>query len=347
MPADRRSARTTPWPPNAATERIDRAEVARVGDAVEGDDQRDAGRLRVDEVAGVGVLVGRHLQGQALVDRAVGEPVELAAGRLEDGDAALGRDLERLADPVVGVDPAGDVHRRDRDVGAQRLDAPSCGRRPSRWTPSDRWTGPSRARAALRAWPDAYPGLALRRLPPPRWPTARPSWPRGGTGARRPWAWGPCPRGPCGAGRRTRRSGPFFVDFAHRSASLGVAGHVSRFRPVGRATSAPRRGVLERDARGGELVADRVGRVEVACGAGGCAGRELVGLTSASRAVERVVGAVGATVPQTGSERVDAEHVGHRDDRRAAAGPRRGRRRRGRCCRHARSRGRPRAPRRR
>ena len=56
------------------------------------------------------------------MDRAVGEPVELATGRLEDGDAALGRGLERLAHAVVGVDPARDVHRRDRDVGAQRLD---------------------------------------------------------------------------------------------------------------------------------------------------------------------------------------------------------------------------------
>src|SRR5699024_2884223 len=31
-------------------------------------------------------------------------------------------DRQRLTDPVVALDPPGDVHRRDGDVGPQRLD---------------------------------------------------------------------------------------------------------------------------------------------------------------------------------------------------------------------------------
>jgi len=84
--------------------------------------KRDTRRLRVDQVVGVGVVVRRHLEGQALVHGTVGEPVELAPGGLQHRDPPGGGGLQRLADPVVGVDAAGDVHRGDRHVGAQGLD---------------------------------------------------------------------------------------------------------------------------------------------------------------------------------------------------------------------------------
>ena len=42
--------------------------------------------------------------------------------RLQQRDAHLAGQLHRLADPVVGVDPLGDVQRGGRHLGAQRLD---------------------------------------------------------------------------------------------------------------------------------------------------------------------------------------------------------------------------------
>ena len=59
----------------------DGAEVARVGDAVEGDDQRVLAVVvgGGGEVLGVRVLVRRDLEDQALVVEAVGHPVELGA----------------------------------------------------------------------------------------------------------------------------------------------------------------------------------------------------------------------------------------------------------------------------
>src|SRR5680860_754225 len=63
-------------PPEGGDRTKDRPEVAGVRDAVQSDDQRYAGRLRVDQVTGVGIGVRRNLESQTLVDSAVSEPVK-------------------------------------------------------------------------------------------------------------------------------------------------------------------------------------------------------------------------------------------------------------------------------
>src|SRR5690606_1470738 len=99
----------------------DGAEVAGVGDAVEGDDERGFGRFvgQVDEVRRVGVVVGRDLQGDALVDGALGEPVELVAGDLHEGDPAVGGDFDAVTYAVVVVDAVGHVEGVGRDPGLE------------------------------------------------------------------------------------------------------------------------------------------------------------------------------------------------------------------------------------
>lgn len=103
----------------------DRAEVARVGDAVEGDDQRlvavvvRGGR----EVLGVRVLVRRDLEDQALVVEPVGHAVELGARGFHQVDvAALAGELEGLADALVVVDELLDVEGGGGNAVAQRLE---------------------------------------------------------------------------------------------------------------------------------------------------------------------------------------------------------------------------------
>ena len=67
---------------------------------------------RVEQVVGVGVLVRRHPRREALVHRAGGEPVELGPRHLEQGDAALGGERERLPQPAVALGALGDVQPR-------------------------------------------------------------------------------------------------------------------------------------------------------------------------------------------------------------------------------------------
>ena len=102
----------------------DRSEVARVGHVVERHDQRrlsGIGRAR-EQVVGVGVLVRRHLQDQALVGQPVGQPVELDARRLKHRHRLAVRGVHGLAHPLVVVDPLGDVQRRRRNTRGQCLD---------------------------------------------------------------------------------------------------------------------------------------------------------------------------------------------------------------------------------
>ncbi len=54
--------------------------------------------------------------------RAVGEPVDVAAGHLEHADPLVAGGAQRLADAVVDVDALRDVQRRRGDVRAQALD---------------------------------------------------------------------------------------------------------------------------------------------------------------------------------------------------------------------------------
>ena len=99
-------------------------QVARVGDGVEGDDERRLALLGgpVEQVVGVGVLVRRDLGREPLVHGPGGQPVELVLGDLEQADAALTGEPERLAQPPVALGALGDVHGGDGYAGPQRLD---------------------------------------------------------------------------------------------------------------------------------------------------------------------------------------------------------------------------------
>ena len=82
----------------------DGTEVARIGDAVERDQQRRAAGVagQVEQVVGVRVLVRRHLQADALVQRALGHPVELGLAHLEQRQPAVRGERQGLGDPLVG-----------------------------------------------------------------------------------------------------------------------------------------------------------------------------------------------------------------------------------------------------
>ena len=124
MPAARRSGMTTPCAPNAAALRIAaprlRGSVTWSRATISGGSPSSLAAL--EQVVGVGVLVRRDPRGQPLVDRAAGHPVELALGDLEQADAALAGQPERLAEPAVALGALGDVHAVDRHALAQRLD---------------------------------------------------------------------------------------------------------------------------------------------------------------------------------------------------------------------------------
>ena len=99
----------------------DRAQVPRVGDAVQGDDERllcgVAGTS--EQVIGVGVGVGPDPERDSLVDGAAGEPVELGPAGFDHGDSLARGKGDGLADPLVGVQPRADVQRDHRDRRAQ------------------------------------------------------------------------------------------------------------------------------------------------------------------------------------------------------------------------------------
>src|SRR5690606_18834715 len=76
----------------------------------------------VEEVVGMGVLEGGESDRETLVDRTAGHPVELVAGHLEQVEAALGSELERLTQAAVALGPVGDVDRGHRDACPQGLD---------------------------------------------------------------------------------------------------------------------------------------------------------------------------------------------------------------------------------
>jgi hypothetical protein len=184
----------------------DRPKVARVGDAIERDDERHPGGQRVDEVIGVGIL-GRAAPAdrEPLVHGSVGDPVEFRSGTFQDRYAALGRLGERFTDPVVGVDAAGDEHRRGGDVGPQRFDdrvAPSDDLG-ARLPPPPKVGRPGEVgRAAYRPCgrDPAGGGAGVACLAPACAPCGSPD--------RRPWGWGPCPPGRDGADPPSRPWGP-------------------------------------------------------------------------------------------------------------------------------------------
>ena len=101
----------------------DGAEVTRVGDSVQRHDQRflAAGPGALQQVVGVGVVVRPDLQGQALVHRAAGQPVQFGPARLDHRDPHVGGEPDHLVEPRVGAVPGAGVERGGGDAGAQRL----------------------------------------------------------------------------------------------------------------------------------------------------------------------------------------------------------------------------------
>ena len=80
-------------------------------DRVQRHDQRLGvrGQRGGEQIVGVGVLVRRQLQRDALVHRPAGQPVQLDPGDLEQRGAAVGGQLEDVAQPVVPFRPLGNV----------------------------------------------------------------------------------------------------------------------------------------------------------------------------------------------------------------------------------------------
>jgi hypothetical protein len=92
----------------------DGTQVARVGDAVQGGDQGQLPGVSGpgQQVVGMRVVIGPDPQGQALVQRAAGEPVQFGGARLQDGYPAVGGQLDGLAYPIVVLHPRPDVQDR-------------------------------------------------------------------------------------------------------------------------------------------------------------------------------------------------------------------------------------------
>ena len=98
----------------------DRAEVAGIGDAVEGNQQRRLEAIRGDaqQLIDLGVLVRRDGQRHTLMHGMVGHAVEVRAAGLRDRQAARGGQSHDLAHPLVGVEPD---HDRQLGGGAHVL----------------------------------------------------------------------------------------------------------------------------------------------------------------------------------------------------------------------------------
>ena len=75
-----------------------------IGDLIQGDEQRRAAGFAgaLEQVAGVGVLVGGHLDGHALVGGAVGERLQVEPGGLQHRSAQQGCAADDGAEAVVG-----------------------------------------------------------------------------------------------------------------------------------------------------------------------------------------------------------------------------------------------------
>ena len=101
----------------------DGAQVARIGDVVQRDQQR--GRAVVgggrEQVVGMGVVVRRHLQRDALVQAVGAHPVQVVTRHLEDRDAGIGCARDGFGEPLVGLGAERDVQRGRGHPGAQAL----------------------------------------------------------------------------------------------------------------------------------------------------------------------------------------------------------------------------------
>jgi hypothetical protein len=100
----------------------DSTKVARIGDRVERDNERLADVQRGShQIVGMQIVEGSQVQGHALMHRSAGQPVQLGPGHLEQGRAAIGRQLQNVAKPIVAFGSFGHVAGLDRNVGLHRL----------------------------------------------------------------------------------------------------------------------------------------------------------------------------------------------------------------------------------
>ncbi len=70
----------------------------------------------------MGVGIRPDPQRQALVHRAAGQPVKLGPASLHDRDPGVGGQFDRLADPLVRVQPRPDMQRDRRHCRPQRFE---------------------------------------------------------------------------------------------------------------------------------------------------------------------------------------------------------------------------------
>ena len=97
------------------------AQVAGIGDPVKRDHQRVRAVVTGDQVVGMRVGVWPDPQCEALVDRTAGKPVKFGAPGLDHGHSVIGRQLDCLADALIGIEPRADMQRQGGDPGPQRL----------------------------------------------------------------------------------------------------------------------------------------------------------------------------------------------------------------------------------
>lgn len=98
----------------------DGAEVARVGDVVQGDQKRWR-RIQCgsQQIIGMGVVVRRHLQRDALMKMVGGHPVQIGPGHFENRNSGVGGSRDGLGQSLVRFDTKRDVERRRRHAGPQ------------------------------------------------------------------------------------------------------------------------------------------------------------------------------------------------------------------------------------
>ena len=182
--AERRCGITTPWPPNAATDRTIAPRLR--GSEMLSNATNSAGDELIaddDQIVGMGVVERRHLQRDALMQVVGRHPVQIGARHLEDGDSRIGRAGDGFGHPLVGFRTERDVERRRRNTGTQAFHHRVAAEHGLGFVNALGRT------AAAAAWT---------------------AWRRDGGDAYAPAGWDPGLPGRAGAGRPSPRSGPSY-----------------------------------------------------------------------------------------------------------------------------------------
>ena len=82
----------------------------------------DRSRDRGEQIFRMGVLVGRHLQRDALVQSVGADPVEVGTGHLKNGDTGIGCPADGFGQTLVGFGAQRHVERRGGNARAQTFD---------------------------------------------------------------------------------------------------------------------------------------------------------------------------------------------------------------------------------